>query len=184
MQKIYEYETCYEMFGADGVTSLRFSKNDEYIQGILPNSEIVTATLPLQDMLKLLRPSVEETKNALKLRAKHISQQLERGGVTLASGALIDTTDQGQGRIGDAESWLKDQPEGTTLNWNDENDAWHVVDLAAIQHIKQVAGAFVQACFDARYAHHQAIDALADMTACHDYAANQLLAGWPAAEEG
>lgn len=183
MTAIYEYDAFYETLGADGVTTLRFPKDDVHIQSLLQSANVVPATLELQKILALLRPTAEETKEALKSEAKRISQELERGGFTLITGARIDTTAQGQGRIGDAESWLKDQPEGTTLNWNDENDTWHTVDLAAIQHIKQVAGAFVQACFDARKAHYDAIDALTDMAACHDYAATQLQAGWPADEE-
>ena len=62
-----------------------------------------------------------------------------------------------------------------TLNFKAES-GWVTLTLAELQGIAAAITAHVQACFTAERAHHEAIDALPDVSSVEEYDINT---GWP-----
>lgn len=134
----------------------------------------------------LLNPTPVLTVEAVKAAITQKRWEVETGGITMPTGVRVATGIDDQNRItsvvANAERSGLDQ-----FDFKAES-GWVRVTLAELQGIASAIAQYVQACFSAERAHHEAIDALEQLHAEDAQALQQALQaydleqGWPATD--
>lgn len=114
----------------------------------------------------------------LKAQATALRWRVMTRGMTLAGGMAVGTAIDDQNRITSvvanvALAGLADQDE---VDFKSAS-GWVRISIAQVKQIAGAIGQFVQACYTAERAHHEAIDLLTTAQELHAYDVN---AGWPA----
>lgn len=122
-------------------------------------------------------PSIDDLKSKLKDKATNLRWTKMTGGLTLPSGIEVNTTVDDQNRITSVVA----NANLAGLTDEDEVDfkaasGWVRVTIGQIKSIAGAIGQFVQACYSAERAHHEAIDALDTR---EDVEAYDVTVGWP-----
>ena len=119
-------------------------------------------------------PDLEAVKDKLRAAATARRWSHETGGLTLG-GVHVATSLQDQNRIASVLAAMQvAQVDG--VDFKAEN-GWVYLTAVELQGIAGAITAHVQACFSAERAHHEAIDALPDLSAALAY---DVTEGWPA----
>lgn len=152
---------------------------DPYLQRVIlkPHSEWViesdqvVATYDVEDI------GIEELRQMKLESATAMRWQVMTGGMTLPNGVQVGTTIDDQNRITSVVA----NAELTGLTDADEVDfkaasGWILVSIGQIKAMAGAIGQFVQACYSAERAHHEAIDMLTTPEQINAYNIND---GWP-----
>lgn len=120
---------------------------------------------------------IEETKQRLLQEATDMRWEVMNGGMTLPGGIVVGTTIDDQNRITSVVA----NAELAGLTDEDEVDfkaasGWARITIGQVKTIAGAIGQFVQACYSAERAHHEAIDLL---TTAAEVQAYDVTAGWP-----
>lgn len=137
---------------------------------------------PLPAWLTLEKPVPEPTFDELRkveqAAATAMRWRVMTGGITLPSGVRVGTTIDDQNRITSvvANASLAGLSDDDEVDFKSES-GWVRVTVAQVKQIAGAVGLFVQACYSAERAHHDAIEALGDDRAALD--AYDVSIGWP-----
>ena len=111
--------------------------------------------------------SLQDLKNALKLKVTDFRWQVETGGLTLQNGVRVATSTADQNRI--TSVIANAQLAGVTSVDFKAAFGWVTLTLAEVQGIAAAIALHLQACFSAERAHHEAIEALTSIEALQAY---------------
>ncbi|NYT81454.1 DUF4376 domain-containing protein [Alcaligenaceae bacterium] len=125
-------------------------------------------------------PSIEDLRAQVQQAATDKRWQVMTGGLTLPGGIEVGTTIDDQNRITSvvANAALAGLADADEVDFKATN-GWVRITIAQIKAIAGAIGQFVQACYSAERAHHEAIALLETPEEIHDYDVNS---GWPQSE--
>lgn len=120
---------------------------------------------------------IEQLRDAKLQAATNMRWSVMTGGITLPSGISIGTGIDDQNRITSvvANAALAGLTDSDEVDFKAES-GWVHVTIAEVKQIAGVIGQFVQACYSAERAHHNAINALETREEIAAYGAST---GWP-----
>lgn len=123
-------------------------------------------------------PSLEELRAQVQQAATDKRWQVMTGGLTLPGGIEVGTTIDDQNRITSvvANAALAGLTDADEVDFKATN-GWVRITIAQVKEIAGAIGQFVQACYTAERAHHDAIALLETVQELREYDVN---AGWPA----
>lgn len=154
-------------------------EHDPYLQRAVlkPQSEWIIEETRVVATYDIIEIDIEELRQNKLQAATDMRWAVMTGGLTLPGDIQVGTTIDDQNRITSVVA----NAELAGLTDADEVDfkaasGWVRVTIAEIKAIAGAIGQFVQACYSAERAHHEAIDALATREQIRDYDIN---VGWP-----
>lgn len=123
-------------------------------------------------------PSIEELRAQVLQSATDKRWEVMTGGLTLPGGIEVGTTIDDQNRITSvvANAALAGLTDADEVDFKAAS-GWVRITIGQVKTIAGAIGQFVQACYSAERAHHEAIDAL---TTPEEIAAYDVTTGWPA----
>lgn len=130
----------------------------------------------------VLEPTLDELRQTKQAAATEMRWRVMTGGITLPSGVRMGTTIDDQNRITSvvANASLADLSDDDEVDFKAES-GWVRVTVAQVKQIAGAIGLFVQACYSAERAHHDAIVALGDDRTALD--AYDVSIGWPSGDQ-
>lgn len=123
-------------------------------------------------------PSIEELRAQVQQAATDKRWEVMTGGLTLPGGIEVGTTIDDQNRITSvvANAALAGLTDADEVDFK-ATSGWVRISIGQVKAIAGAIGQFVQACYSAERAHHDAIAALSTRQKLEDYDVN---IGWPA----
>lgn len=118
-------------------------------------------------------PTPINPREALKAAATAKRWEVETGGITLPGGVQVGTTKADQDRV--TSVMANAESAGVTSVDFKATSGWVTLSIPEIKAISKAVTLYVQACFTAERAHHEAIDAASDAA----LASYDVDAGWP-----
>lgn len=152
---------------------------DPYLQRAVlkPHSEWAIESDQVVATYDIVEIDIEELRQAKLEAATDMRWQVMTGGMTLPNGVAVGTTIDDQNRITSVVA----NAELAGLTDSDEVDfkaasGWVRITISEVKQIAGAIGQFVQACYSAERAHHEAIEALETR---EEVAAYDVGVGWP-----
>lgn len=152
---------------------------DPYLHRVVlkPHSEWIIESDRVVATYDVVDIDIEELRQAKLEAATDMRWSVMTGGMTLPNGVQVGTTIDDQNRITSvvANAALAGLTDADEVDFK-SNSGWVRITIAEVKAIAGAIGQFVQACYSAERAHHEAIDKLKTPEQIRDY---DIEVGWP-----